>query len=140
MSRRRTQFKGPPPSFYRSGGWGTQGEKRKAHAQQEGEGGAAAAEEPRGGGMGYGQGQAGWNDVPHFDREGHYRTQEHQDMRRQKRMQQEAGLGEYAEGGSLLAKFVLVCGVVGCAVLIPGVVEGFMIGERGKPGGKKDDG
>ena len=138
MSRRRTQFKGPPPSFYRSGGWGTQGEKRKAHAQERDEG-AAAAEEPRGGGMGYGQGQAGWNDVPHFDREGHYRTQEHQDMRRQRRMQQEAGLGEYSEGGSLLAKFVGICGVVGFAVLIPGVVEGFMVGGNGKPDGKTDN-
>ncbi len=90
--------------------------------------------------MGYGQGQAGWNDVPHFDREGHYRTQEQQDIRRQRRMQQEAGLGEYAEGGSLLAKFVLICGVVGFAVWIPGVVEGLMIGDKGRPGGKTDDG
>lgn len=55
-------------------------------------------------------------------------------------MQQEAGLGEYSEGGSLWAKFVLICGVVGCAVLIPGVVEGFMVGGRGKTGGEKDDG
>ena len=52
LSRRRTQFKGPPPSFYRSGGWGAQGEKRKAHADKGEAGGAtAAAEEPRVGGM-----------------------------------------------------------------------------------------
>lgn len=138
LSRRRTHFKGPPPSFYRSGGWGTQSEKRKAHAQQQTAG--AAAEEARGGGMGYGQGQAGWNDVPHFDREGHYRTQEQEDIRRQRRMRQENGLGEFAEGGSLLAKFVLICGVVGFAVWIPGVVEGLMMGQRGRPRGKTDDG
>lgn len=90
--------------------------------------------------MGYGQGQAGWNDVPHFDREGHYRTQEQEDIRRQRRMRQENGLGEFAEGGSLLAKFVLICGVVGFAVWIPGVVEGLMMGQRGRPRGKTDDG
>ncbi|GAB7330298.1 hypothetical protein MBLNU13_g01942t1 [Cladosporium sp. NU13] len=32
LSKRRTQFKGPPPSFYRSGGYGAQSEKRSQHA------------------------------------------------------------------------------------------------------------
>ncbi|MCJ1321914.1 hypothetical protein MMC15_007259 [Xylographa vitiligo] len=30
LSKRRTRFHGPPPSFYRSGGWGAQGAKRAA--------------------------------------------------------------------------------------------------------------
>ncbi|KAK7419864.1 hypothetical protein QQX98_003051 [Neonectria punicea] len=41
LSRRRGTFRGPPPSFYRSGGWGSQGEKRrKAHDESTGSGGA----------------------------------------------------------------------------------------------------
>ena len=55
-------------------------------------------------------------------------------------MRQENGLGEFAEGGSLLAKFVLICGVVGFAVWIPGVVEGLMVAERGRSRGGTDDG
>ncbi|KAL1635466.1 hypothetical protein SLS58_010223 [Diplodia intermedia] len=30
LSRRRTQFRGPPPSFYRNGAWGAQSAKRSA--------------------------------------------------------------------------------------------------------------
>ncbi|KAI1211508.1 DnaJ-domain-containing protein [Annulohypoxylon truncatum] len=30
LSRRRSAFQGPPPSFYRSGGWGAHGAKRRA--------------------------------------------------------------------------------------------------------------
>ncbi|KAF2153055.1 DnaJ-domain-containing protein, partial [Myriangium duriaei CBS 260.36] len=85
LSRRRTQFRGPPPSFYRSGGWGEHSAKRSEHAargrgehdaqQKEGEGAESSArEEP---GMGPGGFTTGSdNDVPHWDRAGHFRTQE----------------------------------------------------------------
>lgn len=44
LSRRRGTFRGPPPSFYRSGGWGAQGDKRrKAHEESTGTGPGAAA-------------------------------------------------------------------------------------------------
>ncbi|KAM7183800.1 DnaJ subfamily A member 3, mitochondrial [Naviculisporaceae sp. PSN 640] len=33
-SRRRSPFQGPPPSFYRSGGWGSQSSKRRAAHQE----------------------------------------------------------------------------------------------------------
>ncbi|KAF7535500.1 hypothetical protein G7054_g5350 [Neopestalotiopsis clavispora] len=39
LSRRRTVFRGPPPSFYRSGGWGAHEAKRSA-AQEESTAGA----------------------------------------------------------------------------------------------------
>ncbi|TAQ91429.1 hypothetical protein B7494_g219 [Chlorociboria aeruginascens] len=41
LRKRRTQFHGPPPSFYRSGGWGTHSAKRRA-AQENGAPGAEA--------------------------------------------------------------------------------------------------
>ncbi|KAI0448408.1 hypothetical protein F5B21DRAFT_522011 [Xylaria acuta] len=76
LSRRRGSFQGPPPSFFRSGGWGAQAEKRRA-----------AHEESTGvGGMGPGQDPFGHrDDVPHFDKEGHQRTGRHNDRRREAR-------------------------------------------------------
>jgi len=115
LSRRRSQFRGPPPSFYRNGGWGQQASKRQSQA---GASGSAGPGEPRGGGFGPGQGGAGYgNDVPHFDREGHSRTQEQQDHRRRRRLQQESV--EYSQGGSILVKFALIAAVVTCALSIP---------------------
>ncbi|MCJ1459058.1 hypothetical protein MMC28_009435 [Mycoblastus sanguinarius] len=115
LSRRRTQFKGPPPSFYRSGGWGVHGRKRKSQADASG---SASSDEPRGGGFGPGQGQAGYsNDVPHFDREGHYRTQEQQDQRRRRRLEEDSM--DYAGGGSMMLKFFLISAVVTFAFSIP---------------------
>ncbi|ETS82082.1 hypothetical protein PFICI_07084 [Pestalotiopsis fici W106-1] len=97
LSRRRTAFRGPPPSFYRSGGWGAHEAKRSA-AQEESTGGASSGKgrtrdhhndgswinENAGsagfgfgaGGMGPGQDPFGHRgDVPHFDRESHEKTQ-----------------------------------------------------------------
>ena len=129
LSRRRTQFKGPPPSFYRSGGWGAQGSKRQAQAEGSGSSGAS---QPRAGGFRPGQGQAGFNDVPHFDQEGHHRTQEQQDQRRRKRMEEES-VG-FAEGGSVLVQFFLVTAVVTVAFSVPPLFD------RSRDGRKKDVG
>lgn len=129
LSRRRTQFRGPPPSFYRSGGWGSQGAKRASQAE------AAASAPPRPaprsaasgasntrGGIGIGGSQTGWdNDVPHFDRDGHYRTQEQQEQRRIKRNRGDSV--DYESGGSILIKFALVGGVLSLAYLITTTVE-----------------
>ena len=43
--------------------------------------------------MGLGQGQSGFsNDVPHFDQEGHYRTQKSQEKRRRDRARGETSM------------------------------------------------
>lgn len=42
LSRRRSTFRGPPPSFYRSGGWGAHGAKRSA-AHDESTGSSASS-------------------------------------------------------------------------------------------------
>ena len=118
LSRRRTQFRGPPPSFYRSGGWGAQGSKRQAQAEGSR---SAGTGEPRGGGFGPGQGQIGYNNVPHFDQEGHHRTQEQQDQRRRRRLEEES-VGS-ADGGSVLFQFLLVTVVIMLALSIPAVFE-----------------
>lgn len=118
LSRRRTQFKGPPPSFYRSGGWGVYGRKRQSQAETSGHAGNG---ESGAGGFGPGQGQAAFgNGVPHFDGEGHHRTQEQQDQRRRRRIEEE-NFG-YAEGGSVFFKFLLITAVVTFA-FIPTLFE-----------------
>ncbi|TRX93448.1 hypothetical protein FHL15_005723 [Xylaria flabelliformis] len=133
LSRRRGTFQGPPPSFYRSGGWGAQGEKRRA-----------AHEESTGmGGMGPGQDPFGHrDDVPHFDKEGHQRTGRHSDKRREARraattnddgkrvaIEPERGVAGmfFAIGGVLLLSFV-----------VPFVISQIWYGAARKP--KEKDG
>lgn len=45
LSKRRGTFQGPPPSFYRSGGWGAQGTKRQAAHDSTMSGGTGTAGE-----------------------------------------------------------------------------------------------
>lgn len=125
LSKRRTRFHGPPPSFYKSGGWGAHGAKRAAG--QEGGTAGSSSETAAGGqenagyafrGGGTSPGQAShWSDVPHFDREGHRWTQEQQEMRRKRRMEAASeGVERVAPG--MLFNFLLVSGVVGLASLV----------------------
>ena len=137
LSRRRTQFRGPPPSFYRNGEWGPQGAKRAPHS-----GGAATSTSTNPGmksagsgtsnipsGIGLDRSQANWsNDVPHFDRDGHYRTQEQQELRRMKRVR------EYSDhpdpGGSVLINFAVIGGVITFAYLISAPFENVRIDNK----------
>ncbi|KAE9377731.1 DnaJ-domain-containing protein [Stipitochalara longipes BDJ] len=134
LSRRRTQFRGPPPSFYRSGGWGEHSAKRRA-AQESG---APGAETPHntssGGGMGPGQtpfGQGEENDVPHFDREGHLNTQRRHSERWRRRKE-----GEWVPSGesprSTLANFFFVGGVISLGIFVPSFVFERMVRRKGK--------
>ena len=114
LSRRRTQFRGPPPSFYRSGGWGTQGAKRQSQADSAA--GASGCGASMGGVFRPSQAQAGWdNDVPHFDRNGHYRTQEQQESRRRRRQEKQAA--DYGGVPGVWINFVIIGGVVSLASL-----------------------
>ena len=140
LSRRRTQFKGPPPSFYRSGGWGTQSRKRQAHADTvaAAAAAAAAAASQSGGGGGGGRGgyapyDANTNDVPHFDREGHFRTQKLYEQRWRSRRQhqhhqQRSPTGDIGGGnkggdvGGVWLNFVFVTGIITLAVGLPSLI------------------
>jgi len=126
LSRRRTHFHGPPPSFYRSGGWGTQGAKR-SEAQQNSTSGASAAGEGMhhgspGGGMGHGQNPFGHTtEVPHFDREGHFRTHTNHERRQRQRRMSESFI-PLEPGPSTLSNFLFVTGIVSLGILIPSFI------------------
>lgn len=118
LSRRRTHFKGPPPSFYQSGGWGAQRDKRQPQAEGSVKTAGSTADHGNrkgvGGGMGIGQGQAGFNnDVPHFDHVRHHWTQNQNELRRQQRIKEEHA--EWNGGGSVTLRFFLVAAIVGLA-------------------------
>lgn len=128
LSRRRTQFRGPPPSFYRSGGWGSHGAKRQRQADSTASAhanAASASSSPGTLGRG-GFGPAGSpdgldHDVPHFDRDIHIRTQEQQDQRRQRRAGGTAA--DYSGGENMLWKFVFVSGILAAACFIPALFD-----------------
>ncbi len=116
LSRRRGQFRGPPPSFYRNGGWGTHGEKRQAQADATARAQAQSAAASKAGGMGPGQGQAGFsNDVPHFDQRAHLRTQQQQEQRRKQRLR--ANSVAFEEGGGMVMRFLLLSGILAVACM-----------------------
>lgn len=132
LSKRRTQFRGPPPSFYRHGAWGLHGAKRQQQADSTATGHAAAAS-GLGASTAGGFGPAGSpdgldNDVPHFDRQGHIRTQEQQDQRRVRRAGEQAI--DYVYGGSIFLNFVFISGILVVACLIPVVFVNRKSGRR----------
>ncbi len=121
LSRRRAQFRGPPPSFYRSGGYGSQEGRRQAHPGASSSASATSGSDPSRQ-SGFPETQAGWdNDVPHFDRDGHFRTQAQQDERRRRRMAE--GVMPTEGGGSMLINFIFVSGIVSLAIFIPTLFE-----------------
>lgn len=64
------------------------------------------------------------NDVPHFDRERHFRTHENQQNRWQQR-KRDSGWGEIPTGHeprSTLANFLFVSAIIGLGVFIPGLI------------------
>ncbi|MCJ1308388.1 hypothetical protein MMC25_002041 [Agyrium rufum] len=160
LSRRKTQFRGPPPSFYKAGGYGSQGARRAGAAGAGGSGssssagsssssgggmngntgggantGPASGGEAAAGGGGWGGGfspgqrspfgPAFGGDVPHFDRQGHFRTQEEQDLRRSRRQQMEQdALGEAAGRGGYLFGFLAVSAILGVVAMVGGAVGG----------------
>ncbi|KAH8699798.1 hypothetical protein BGZ61DRAFT_477764 [Ilyonectria robusta] len=74
LSRRRGTFRGPPPSFYRSGGWGGQTEKRRnAHEESTGTGQGA---EPDSGAASPGANRGPWAD-PFAYQQTHTHTHNH---------------------------------------------------------------
>ena len=111
LSRRRTQFRGPPPSFYRSGGWGDRSAKRERQANH--------THEPEQPSQGLGGQESSFSDdhVPHFDRQSHIRTQEQQDEYRRRRRVRESIPIE--PGSGVFINFIFVGGIVSLAVALP---------------------
>ncbi|KAK3670474.1 hypothetical protein LTR78_009578 [Recurvomyces mirabilis] len=148
LSRRRTQFRGPPPSFYRSGGWGDQGEKRGEAASQAGHAHEAQSQQQQqqsqAGPAGTGPGgfTSGFdNDVRHFDHDGHYKTHSGIERTRHKARRKNRVYAEDLEGAvggsSALFNFVMISGVL---CIIFGVSGGLMsFSSAGKEKGKKEE-
>lgn len=157
LSKRRTAFRGPPPSFYRNGGWGAHGAKRQA-AHDESTGGAGAGASAAGGGgrphpsgddgswatggaggMGPGQDpfKGTYEDVPHFDREGHERTgrrtEEARTSRRRTYVDEEAGVGDRGQAGM----FFVIGGILVASFLVPFAASRFFRGDGPKEKKKK---
>lgn len=139
LSRRRGTYKGPPPSFYRSGGYGTHGEKRrKAHEESTTTGGSADRGEGVGGGkqhggMGPGDDPFGHQgDVPHFDRASHHKTQKREDDRRWQRTHRAVDEDdvEFEPQMSMGAHFIVIIMLLGVSFVVPALYLQF--GRTGK--------
>lgn len=123
LSRRRTHFRGPPPSFYRSGGWGSQTAKRTGQADSNSSKSSspgfksADADERNINNFGFSGTYVGCrNDVPHFDHEGHYRTHRWQEQQRIRRNRE--GPIDSRGGGTIWINFLVVSGIISFAFLI----------------------
>lgn len=121
LNKKRSTFRGPPPSFYQSGGYGRHGAKRTEYASYQHAGEKTEQETDPGsygrpGGFGAGQATQG-NEVPHFDdrrhKETHHQVYEHINARRRKTRADE--VPEDIDRGGMLINFVMVSGVVAIA-------------------------
>ncbi|QPG96608.1 hypothetical protein C2857_004722 [Epichloe festucae Fl1] len=129
LSRRRGSFRGPPPSFYRNGGWGAQGEKRRKAHEESSSSSSTQSEsqsQSRYGGMGPGSNPFGATDrrddsVPHFDTHGHTRTHRREDERRRWRRRRAMGDDdvEFEPQTSLGGHFLIVAGILGATFVAP---------------------
>ncbi|KAM0715587.1 hypothetical protein Q7P37_009085 [Cladosporium fusiforme] len=141
LSKRRTQFKGPPPSFYQSGGWGAHSEKRAQYAAHGPEGTTDHQSGPSAPGTGPGGFAQGLDhDVPHFDQHGHHTRHEkiqrsrHHGRRRVERTVDDL---DYSGGGSdPIVRFIMISGVLAIIFASTGMVAGA----NPKPVAKKKEG
>jgi hypothetical protein len=89
-----------------------------------------------------GPGQRPWShdeDVPHFDRERHFRTHERDERRRQEqqrwRRQQRRGVEGQERNGGYLVNFLFVGGIIGLGVFVPSFLYETMVrGSKRKEG------
>ncbi|KAK0937558.1 hypothetical protein LTR29_010891 [Friedmanniomyces endolithicus] len=144
LSRRRTQFRGPPPSFYRGGGWGEHSEKRGEAASSASHSHEAQGQAQTGpAGTGPGGFTAGFsNDVPHFDHEGHLKTHStiEQTRHRARRKVRVQAAESDDPGPGALFNFVMIGGVILGTLGISGTLSGWGDDERKKPRAQKREG
>ncbi|ETI22019.1 hypothetical protein G647_06089 [Cladophialophora carrionii CBS 160.54] len=112
LSKRRSVFKGPPPSFYAHGGGGA-----STRTQQDAQARAhqAAGQEYTGGTFDAGA----FSDDPNatFDSRPTFKTQTHEDYRRMNRRQAELAAAQVAvEEDNFWARFTIVSGIIALSV------------------------
>ncbi|KAI1778692.1 DnaJ-domain-containing protein [Hypoxylon cercidicola] len=155
LSRRRGTFQGPPPSFFRSGGWGAQSAKRRA-AHDESTGGSSHSSSSAGtdsqqsakgtgtgtaGGMGPGQDPFGHGaEVPHFDRASHERTGRNIDRRRAARQQVDGEHISVEPERGMAGMFFVIGGVLVLSILGPFAIDRAWKGSSGNDQERKGKG
>lgn len=137
LNKKRTTFRGPPPSFYKQGGYGQHGAKRSEYAHHDPRGGQGAEEAARAsygdyGGFGPGQ-QSQGSEVPHFDNRRHKETHDslNQHIYARRRRSKLHRVDE-VNRASFLMNFLLVSGTI--------ALIGFtahLLGDRNVKGTKK---
>lgn len=125
LSRRRTQFRGPPPSFYAQGGYGDTGhggareratQEQAFRAQQDPQRASGLGSTPEYPGSG-GYEEYREPELPYFDKASHRRTHDNLGSRREGKQAGYVYPSEYTLGGGLWFNFFLVTGVVGIATV-----------------------
>jgi curved DNA-binding protein CbpA len=121
LNKKRSTFRGPPPSFYKSGGYGQHGAKREQYAYHDPTGGKGREEAPEesygdfGSGFGPGQ-QRQRKSVPHFDDRRHKETHdsvlEHIRARRRRAQTSDRIEKDYLKG-DMIVNFIVVTSVIG---------------------------
>jgi curved DNA-binding protein CbpA len=134
LSRRRTQFRGPPPSFYNAGGYGSTSSRREHPSASSSHGNSSQPRQqnPESDPYAYSN-----NDTAHWDREAHYRT--HETLRQRKERidsQNRTNLEEYNVGGSLMWNFLLVSSIVGIVTGASVILSGRSSKEGKRRGGE----
>lgn len=126
LNKKRSTFRGPPPSFYKAGGYGRHGAKRAEYAQHQHAGhqteqNASTSAGPGSDGAfgeGLGPGQAAYgNEVPHFDDRKHKQTHDtvYEHIYARKRRVRDAEIPQEFDRGGMLANFIIVSSVVAIA-------------------------
>ena len=126
LSKRRGPFRGPPPSFYKHGGYGRTGRTSAASGQGGHKSGASGRHNP--GAAPDPEDPTAFvdrNPVSHFNARGHYRTQTAEDARRHERQSKARRVTVDEEllrtGGHSTLRFITVCGILVGTGLITGV-------------------
>ncbi|OJJ71381.1 hypothetical protein ASPBRDRAFT_55987 [Aspergillus brasiliensis CBS 101740] len=130
LSKRRGQFRGPPPSFYAHGGYGGTGRRAggSGGGGVGGEGGATKEDDPTS--------FIDRNTVWHFNAKGHYKTQTREDERRHERrsraMAGASAINDKYIGspGAMAVRFIVVCGILMGAGAMTGVFHNDRAGAK----------
>ena len=110
LSKRRSVFKGPPPSFYAHGGTSTRTQQEAQRRAQQ-----AAGQEYTGGTFNAGAFSEDPNSA--FDSRPTYKTQTHEDYRRTNRRQAELAAVQTAiEEDNFWVRFIIVSGIIAISV------------------------
>ncbi|EAT87315.1 hypothetical protein HBI56_169840 [Parastagonospora nodorum] len=118
LNKKRSTFRGPPPSFYKAGGYGEHGAKREQYAYSYADGKEEAPNESYGDfGSGFGPGQQRQGrHVPHFNDRRHKETHDSVNEHiwgRRRRANPSVRVEEDYMKGDMWVNFVVVSGVIG---------------------------